>query len=41
MELIEIDAYRREINTEIIERIQEDIYISEAYNVLIDYLTLK
>ena len=41
MEILKMNAYRRELNAEYLEEIEEDIYIDEAYHVLLDYLNLN
>ena len=39
--ILDIDAFRREINSEMIKQLETDLYVGEAYNVLCDYLNLK
>lgn len=40
LEIMKINAYRRELNEEYLKTIEEDVYIDEAYQVLKDYLNL-
>ena len=41
IEIMKMNAYRRELNEEYLESIEKDVYIDEAYNVLRDYLNLN
>ncbi|MBI3134154.1 MAG: carboxy terminal-processing peptidase [Bacteroidetes bacterium] len=38
LEILKMDAYRRELNEEYLKRVEADAYINQAYLVLIDYL---
>lgn len=40
-ELIKIDEYEREMNTFQIENIETDIYIDEAYKIMLDFINLE
>ncbi len=40
-EVIKIDSYRKEINDNLIDTIQKDVYIDEAFRIMKDFIELK
>ena len=40
-EIMKINEFRSRLNQEYLENIQKDLYIGEAYNILIDYINSK
>ena len=41
LEIMKMDDYRSELNAEYLEKVQKDMYIAEAYHVLVDYINSK
>ena len=40
LRIMEMNAYRSELNDAYLKRLQADIYLDEAYHVLIDFINL-
>lgn len=41
LEIMKMNSYRKELNEAYLLRIEEDIYIDEAYKVILDYINLR